>query len=82
MNSKEFQRKLSEKTGYVEKLVTTDSTHDKNVREVFLRVLARPPEPAELKAAVEFLESETDRSEGYRSLLWSLLVTNEFLFNR
>ena len=82
VNSKEFQRKLSDKNGYVEKLVTTESTHDKNVRDVFLRVLARPPEPAELSAAIEFLESESDRSEAYRSLLWSLLVTNEFLFNR
>ena len=82
VNSKEFQRKLSDKTGYVEKLVTTESSHEKNVRDVFLRVLARPPEAAELSAAIEFLESESDRSEAYRSLLWSLLVTNEFLFNR
>ena len=82
VNSKEFQRKLSDKTGYVEKLVTTESSHEKNVRDVFLRVLARPPEPAELSAAIEFLESESDRSEAYRSLLWTLLVTNEFLFNR
>ena len=82
VNSKEFQRKLSDKTGYVEKLVTNGSSHDNNVREVFLRVLARPPEPAEHSAAIEFLKSEADQSEAYRSLLWSLLVTNEFLFNR
>ena len=29
----------------------------------------------------QFLESETDRKEAYASLLWSLLATNEFLFN-
>ena len=39
-------------------------------------------EPTELKTAFEFLESESDRSEACRLLLWSLLVTNEFLFNR
>ena len=82
INSKEFQRKLTDKTGYIEKLATNKSPHDQNVRDIFLRVLARPPEPTELKTAVEFLESETDRPEAYRSLLWSLLVTNEFLFNR
>ena len=42
----------------------------------------RPVEPTELKTAIEFLEAESDRPEAYRSLLWSLLVTNEFLFNR
>lgn len=82
VNSKEFQRKLSDKTGYAEKLATGNSAHEQNVRDIFLRVLARPPEPAELKTAVEFLESESDRTEAYRSLLWSLLATNEFLFNR
>ena len=82
INSKEFQRKLTDKTGYIEKLATNKSPHDQNVRDIFLRVLARPPEPTELKTAVEFLEAEPDRPEAYRSLLWSLLVTNEFLFNR
>ncbi|TXT35180.1 MAG: hypothetical protein FD138_1476 [Planctomycetota bacterium] len=82
INSKEFQRKLTDKTGYIEKLATNKSPHDQNVRDIFLRVLARPPELIELKTAVEFLESETDRAEAYRSLLWSLLATNEFLFNR
>jgi len=82
INSKEFQRKLTDKTGYIEKLATNNAPHDQNVRDIFLLVLARSPEPGELKTAVEFLESESDRPEAYRSLLWSLLVTNEFLFNR
>ncbi len=82
INSKEFQRKLTDKTGYIEKLATNKASHDQNVRDIFLRVLARPPEPTELRTAVEFLEAESDRPEAYRSLLWSLLVTNEFLFNR
>ena len=30
---------------------------------------------------VTFLEGEPDRADAYRSLLWSLLATNEFLFN-
>ena len=36
---------------------------------------------AEKETAVDFLKSETDRGEAYRSLVWSLLATNEFLFN-
>lgn len=82
VNSKEFQRKLTDKTGYIEKLATNKSLPDQNVRDIFLRVLSRPPESSELKTALEFLESEPDRAEAYRSLMWSLLATNEFLFNR
>ena len=36
---------------------------------------------ASCDVAVKFLESQTDRKEAYGSLLWSLLATNEFLFN-
>ena len=52
-----------------------------NVRDLFLRALARPPREKELTVAVRFLESRTDPKEAYASLLWSLLFTNEFLFN-
>lgn len=82
VNSKEFQRKLAATDGYIEKLSTGKSTLDQNVKDVFLRVFGRLPTPAESQASMEFLESEADRREAYRSLLWSLLVTNEFLFNR
>ena len=81
INSSEIQRKLTDKKGYAERLGTNDKPHEENVHEVFLRIFARPPRPEEAKIAVEFLKSETDRKEGYRSLLWSLLATNEFLFN-
>jgi hypothetical protein len=81
VNSKEIQRKLTAKTGYVEKLATNDKPHDENVRNLFLRTLARRPRPEEMTTAVEFLNSESDRHEAYRTLIWSLLATNEFLLN-
>ena len=77
----EIQRKLTAKNGYVEKLATNNKPHDENVRKLFLRTLARPPRPEEMTTAVEFLNTETDRHEAYRSLIWSLLATNEFLLN-
>jgi len=81
VNSKEIQRKLTDKTGYVERLATNDESHIKNVREIFLRTLARLASENEINVAVEFLDSEEDRREAYRSLLWSLLATNEFMIN-
>jgi hypothetical protein len=81
VNSAEIQRKLIDKSGYAQRLAASDKSHADLTTEVFLRVLSRRPRPEELKAAVDFLDSESDRAEACRSLLWSLLATNEFLFN-
>ncbi len=81
VNSTEIQRKLASPEGYAKRLASGEKTNDQRVTEAFLRVLARPPRPEELKAALGFLKSEPDLSEACRSLLWSLLATNEFLFN-
>jgi len=81
VNSKEIQRKLTAEKGYAQRLAASDKSQAEQATEAFLRVLGRPPRPDELKAAVDFLEAEPDRAEACRSLLWSLLATNEFLFN-
>lgn len=81
VNSKEIQRKLTDKSGYAEQLATSDKPHEVLADEIFLRAFARHPRPEELQAATEFLAAQPDRSEACRSLLWSLLATNEFLFN-
>ena len=81
VNSSEIQRKLTAKKGYTQRLADNNKPHVENVREIFLKTFARLPRPQELKTAVEYLESEPDRAEVYRTLLWSLLATNEFLFN-
>ena len=81
MNSAEIQRKLTTKNGYARRVAADNQPHSEHTADIFLRVLGRLPRPEERKAAVDFLEGEPDRVEAYRSLLWSLLATNEFLFN-
>lgn len=81
VNSAEIQRKLTTKPSYPQRLAESDKSHTDLVTDMFVRVLARQPRPEELKAATEYLASEPDRAEACRSLLWSLLATNEFLFN-
>ena len=80
VSSKEIQRKLSEKTGYASRLADNKKSHAENVQELFVRVFARRPRDQETRTALEYLESEPDRTAAYRSLLWALLATNEFLF--
>ncbi|MBN9120287.1 MAG: DUF1549 domain-containing protein [Planctomycetes bacterium] len=77
----EVQDKLTSDKGYAKRLAVNGKPHEENVRDIFLRVFGRPPRPKELAAAVKFLNSEADRKGAYASLLWSLLATNEFLFN-
>lgn len=81
VNSTEIQKKLTANDGYIARLGANDQSHAGNVREIFLKVFAREPRDVELQAAREFLESEPERVEAYRTLLWSLLATNEFMFN-
>ena len=81
VNSTEIQRKLVAENGYARRLAVSNQTHAERVAEAFVRVLSRQPRSDELHAAVEFLESESDPVEACRSLLWSLLAANEFLFN-
>ena len=81
VNSEEIQRKLTAEDGYANRLAANDKSAAENTLDIFLRVHGRPPRCEELKTAVGFLASEQDRADAYRSLLWSLLATNEFLFN-
>ncbi len=80
VSSKEIQRKLSEKTGYALRLGNNKKSHSENIAELFVRVFSRRPLEKEAAAALEYLESESDRKAAYQSLLWALLATNEFLF--
>lgn len=81
VNSNELQRKLTDANGYAARLAADPRPAEQVIPEVFLRVFGRPVQTGELATAVAFLDAEADRAEAYRSLLWSLLATNEFLFN-
>lgn len=81
VNSNEIQRKLAENSGFAARLAKSEQPYPVLVDEIFVRFFARHPRPEELKAANDFLAHQPNREEAYRSLLWSLLATNEFLFN-
>jgi len=81
VNSQEIQRKLTHVNGYAQQLAANEQSASQRASEIFVKTLARTPRAEELKVAVEFLESQPDAAEACRSLLWSLLATNEFLFN-
>jgi hypothetical protein len=81
VNSTEIQRKLTSETGYARRIAASERSNAELIQHLFLRALARPPRKEEQSAALAFLQAEPDRTEACQSLLWSLLATNEFLFN-
>ncbi len=81
VNSDEIQRKLTADNGYIADLNAAPGTPQEKVSDIFLRVFARLPTEQDYAVAVPFLESETDKAEAYRSLIWSLMATHEFMFN-
>lgn len=81
VNSAEIQRKLSSPNSFPGKLAASSKSADEIVHEAFVRILAREPQPQEKQAGVAFLERQSNRLEAVQSLVWSLLATNEFLFN-
>ena len=81
VNSTEIQRKLTVDTGFATRLASSDKAINEQVTQAFLQVLGRQPRDEEREVSVKFLNSESDKPEALRSLLWSLLATNEFVFN-
>ena len=81
VNSAEIQRKLTEATGFAHQIALTETSNSDRATRIFLRTLGRAPRTEELKISVDYLDGQSDPQEACRSLLWSLLATNEFLFN-
>ena len=86
VNSTEIQRKLSDQSSFAVKLASTLQKSDEATvasysEKLFVKVLARIPSEQEVNTVRQFLIDEPDPLEASRSLVWSLLATNEFLFN-
>ena len=81
VSSAEIQEKLANPKALPQRLAASPASASEQVRELFVTLFARSPTPEELATASEFLAGTPDVSEAYRSLVWSLLATNEFLFN-
>jgi len=81
LNSTSIQDKLR-RSPFVEE-VSKASSIEKMTDRIYMRVLARPASPAEIKAVKDWaavLRGEDSRKRVAESLVWALLNTDEFLF--
>jgi hypothetical protein len=82
VNGSTIAEAVADENGRVAKLVLRGATDRQIVDELYLASLGRPPEPKELDYAETYMAKGMNRAERAQDLLWALLNSNAFLFNR
>ena len=73
---------LVDPEGRIAKLLAKSPTDAAIAEEVYLAALCRPPTAAESAKAADYLSKAATKIEGAQDLLWALINSPAFLFNR
>ena len=76
-----IQKKLSDKTGRIARLIEEKADDPTVIRELYLAAFSRPPTDEEISLARSVVAGTEDRQQAIEDLLWALLNSREFLFN-
>ena len=68
--------------GRLAKLLKANLTDDQLVEEIFLAVIGRKPTAKEHSNSLQHLKTSANRTEGAQDLMWALINSPAFLFNR
>ena len=82
MNSPDTMRKIQDRTGRTARLASSDRAADGIIDELYLATLARFPSEAERQLMQQAFAESNNRREAAEDILWTLLNTKEFVFNR
>jgi hypothetical protein len=83
LNSDDVQNKLSRGGGRADQLVKDMRPDAEKVEELFLWALSRKPTDEQRASALKILKKyETNKKLAYEDILWGLLNTKEFIFNK
>ncbi len=84
LNSNEVQGKLSRGGGLADQLARDDKRSDEEkVKEMFMWCFSREPSPEHLQVSLRHIEKySSNKRDAYENLLWALINTKEFVFNR
>ena len=83
LNGSTIADAIADPEGRIAKLVLGGTTDRKLVEEIYLAALNRAPEGNELDYALTYLgKAGAGRAERAQDLMWALLNSNAFLFNR
>jgi len=82
LNGDFLNKKIADKTGRVEKLIADKVPLAKAVEELYLVAWGRLPSADEAKKAAGWVNGAPSAREGLQDLLWVLVNSREFLFNK
>ena len=82
MNGRTIGDAIADPKGRVAKLILAGESDRAIVEDLYLAALSRPPTAKEFDAAVSFLKPGESRAAWAQDLLWSLVNSKAFLFNR
>ena len=82
LNGSTIADAIADEEGRIAKLVLGGANDRKIVEDLYLAALNRPPEPREMDLAQTYLAGGLNRAERAQDLMWALLNSNAFLFNR
>ncbi len=72
--------KLRHEKNRFRQLMALDQPNHEIIRQLYLAAVCRLPSDKELIASLQHIESKQDRAAALEDVCWSLLNTNEFLF--
>jgi hypothetical protein len=82
LNGATIADSIADEDGRIATLVRKGLSDRDLVSELYLAALSRPPSTQELDFALTYLGRGMNRTERAQDLLWALLNSNAFLFNR
>jgi len=83
LNSDEIQSKLGRPNGRADKMARDTRPDAEKVDELFLWAFARQPTPQQREVALAHVtRHQKDKKVAYENILWALLNTKEFVFNK
>lgn len=82
LNGDFLNKKIADRTGRVEKLIADKVPVSKAVEELYLATWGRRPTADEQKKAEGWVKSAPSARDGLQDLLWVLVNSREFLFNK
>lgn len=81
-NHPQARKKVADPNGRLQGILKKYADESDRVNEVFLVTVSRLPSAGERKLIQEYLRQSPTPQRGFEGVMWSLLNSNEFLFNR
>ncbi len=81
-NHPQARKKISASEGQLARILQRHASMDQRITEIFLATVSRPPTPNEMKITQTHVQKAVSPQVGCEILLWSLLNSNDFIFNR